>query len=89
MPGHCSDAAALALGNRPARRYQRGSLLYQSAGDQPQCRTEKILETGYRYALTLATRLTFDYQYLCNPGYNAEGRPATIFAGRTHRQFWQ
>src|SRR5262249_7562933 len=50
VPGHFTAAAALALGNRPARRHQRGSLLYQSAGDQPQCRTEKILEIDARDA---------------------------------------
>jgi high affinity Mn2+ porin len=48
---------------------------------------EKILEAYYSYAVTLSTRLTFDYQYLCNPGYNADRGPAHIFAGRAHWQF--
>ena len=49
--------------------------------------TEKILEAYYSYALTASTRLTFDYQYLRNPGYNADRGPANIFAGRAHWQF--
>jgi high affinity Mn2+ porin len=48
---------------------------------------EKIFEVYYSYAVTLSTRLTFDYQYLCNPGYNADRGPAHIFAGRAHWQF--
>jgi high affinity Mn2+ porin len=49
--------------------------------------TEKILEAYYSYALTPSTRLTFDYQLLANPGYNADRGPANIFAARAHWQF--
>lgn len=49
--------------------------------------TEKILEAYYSYAVTPSTRLTFDYQFMKNPGYNADRGPANIFAVRAHWQF--
>jgi high affinity Mn2+ porin len=49
--------------------------------------TERILEAYYSYALTASTRLTFDYQFLVNPAYNADRGPANIFAARAHWQF--
>jgi high affinity Mn2+ porin len=48
---------------------------------------EKILEAYYSYALTASTRLTFDYQFVDNPGYNADRGPVNIFAARAHWQF--
>jgi high affinity Mn2+ porin len=56
-------------------------------GQLPNYRTEKILEAYYSYALTASTRLTFDYQFLANPGYNADRGPVNIFAARAHWQF--
>ena len=49
--------------------------------------TERILEAYYSYAVTPSTRLTFDYQFLSNPAYNADRGPVNIFAGRVHWQF--
>jgi high affinity Mn2+ porin len=49
--------------------------------------TEKIFETYYSYALTASTRLTFDYQFINDPGYNADRGPVNVFAGRFHWQF--
>ena len=48
---------------------------------------EKIFEAYYSYALTSSTRLTFDYQLIANPGYNADRGPANVFAARAHWQF--
>jgi high affinity Mn2+ porin len=48
---------------------------------------EKIFEAYYSYALTPSTRLTFDYQFVDNPGYNADRGPAHVFAVRAHWQF--
>ena len=53
----------------------------------PNYRTEKILEVYYSYTLTRSMRLTFDYQFLANPAYNADRGPVNIFAGRAHWQF--
>jgi high affinity Mn2+ porin len=48
---------------------------------------EQIFEAYYSYALNSSTRLTFDYQFIANPGYNADRGPANVFAGRFHWQF--
>jgi high affinity Mn2+ porin len=48
---------------------------------------EKILEAYYSYALTDAMRLSADYQFAVNPGYNADRGPANIFALRFHWQY--
>jgi hypothetical protein len=43
----------------------------------------------YSYALSSSTKLTFDYQFIANPGYNTDREPANIFAGRFHTQFFR
>jgi high affinity Mn2+ porin len=48
---------------------------------------EQIVETYYSYALSSSTKLTFDYQFIANPGYNTDRGPAINFAGRFHTQF--
>jgi high affinity Mn2+ porin len=48
---------------------------------------EKILEAYYSYALTPSTRLSLDYQFVGNPGYNADRGPVNAFAARIHWQF--
>ena len=49
--------------------------------------TEKIFEAYYSIALNNWTKLTFDYQFIANPGYNADRGPANVFAARAHWQF--
>jgi len=56
-------------------------------GRLPNPRTEKILEAYYSYALDAATRLTFDYQFIADPAYNADRGPVNVFSGRVHWQF--
>jgi high affinity Mn2+ porin len=48
---------------------------------------EQIIETYYSYALTTSTRLTADYQFVANPGYNTDRGPVSVFSGRLHAQF--
>ena len=48
---------------------------------------EQIIETYYSYALTTSTRLTADYQFVNNPGYNTDRGPANVFSGRLHWEF--
>jgi high affinity Mn2+ porin len=50
-------------------------------------RTEKVLETYYALAAWTGTTLTFDYQLLTNPAYNADRGPISIFSGRLHAEF--
>src|SRR6516225_6658816 len=56
-------------------------------GMLPHPATEQIIETYYSYALTASTRLTADYQFINNPGYNTDRGPANVFSGRVHWQF--
>jgi high affinity Mn2+ porin len=56
-------------------------------GQLPNPGLEKILEAYYSYALTASTRVSVDYQFIDNPGYNTDRGPANVFAGRVHWQF--
>jgi len=48
---------------------------------------EKILETYYSYSLNSWAALTFDYQFVADPAYNADRGPVHIFSGRLHAEF--
>jgi high affinity Mn2+ porin len=50
-------------------------------------RTERILEAYYSYALLKSTFLTFDYQFVANPAYNADRGPVSLFSARLHAEF--
>jgi high affinity Mn2+ porin len=50
-------------------------------------RPEQILEAYYAYSLNQWATLTFDYQFIDNPGYNADRGPVSVFSGRLHAQF--
>jgi high affinity Mn2+ porin len=56
-------------------------------GQLPSGGPEEIFETYYSYALSSASRLSFDYQFVNNPGYNTQRGPANVFAARLHAQF--
>jgi high affinity Mn2+ porin len=48
---------------------------------------ERILETYYSWKLNDWSALTFDYQFITNPAYNADRGPASIVSGRLHAEF--
>jgi high affinity Mn2+ porin len=50
-------------------------------------RRERILEAYYAYSLNKWATLTFDYQFINNPGYNADRGPVSVFSGRFHAEF--
>jgi high affinity Mn2+ porin len=50
-------------------------------------RLERVLETFYTLGLTKAVALTFDYQLLANPAYNADRGPVSVYSGRLHAEF--
>ena len=56
-------------------------------GALPHPGVEEIIETYYSYALTAATKFSFDYQFIANPAYNTDRGPVSVFAGRFHSQF--
>lgn len=47
-------------------------------------RREQIVETYYSLNLARAVWLSFDYQHIRNPGYNADRGPAQFFGLRAH-----
>ena len=58
-----------------------------SDGMLPHPGLEQIIETYYSYAVSSATKLSLDYQFITNPGYNKDRGPANVFAVRFHAQF--
>jgi high affinity Mn2+ porin len=48
---------------------------------------EQILEAYYSYAISPTMKVTFDYQFIANPNYNADRGPVNVFAGRWHATF--
>jgi len=48
---------------------------------------EQILETYYSLKLNNWSALTFDYQFVANPAYNADRGPVSVFSGRLHGEF--
>ncbi len=48
---------------------------------------EQIVEAYYSYAISSTMRVSFDYQFIANPGYNADRGPVNVFAGRFHTAF--
>ena len=51
-------------------------------GALPNYGLEQIIEAYYSYAITPSTKVTFDYQFIANPAYNADRGPVNVFAGR-------
>jgi high affinity Mn2+ porin len=49
--------------------------------------TERIFEAYYAWKVWNAVNLTFDYQFVANPAYNADRGPASIFGARLHAEF--
>jgi high affinity Mn2+ porin len=48
---------------------------------------EQIVEAYYSYAISSSTKVSVDYQFLNNPGYNTDRGPVNVFSGRIHWQF--
>ena len=56
-------------------------------GQLPRPAPEHIFEAYYSYALSSSTKLSFDYQFIANPGYNTDRGPVNVFAGRVRWTF--
>jgi high affinity Mn2+ porin len=48
---------------------------------------ERIFEAYYSWKLNSWSTVTFDYQFVTNPAYNADRGPVSIFSGRLHAEF--
>jgi len=56
-------------------------------GQLPHPGPEQILEAYYSYAVSSSIKLSLNYQFIVNPGYNTDRGPANLFAGRFHWTF--
>lgn len=56
-------------------------------GQLPNPGLEQVFETYYSYALTPASHLSFDYQFINNPAYNTQRGPVNVVGMRLHAQF--
>jgi high affinity Mn2+ porin len=81
--------AGLVEGLSPAARayFAAGGLGILIGDGQLNYRPEQIIEVYYAFSLNKWATLTFDYQFVDNPGYNADRGPVSIFSGRLHAQF--
>jgi high affinity Mn2+ porin len=50
-------------------------------------RPETIVETFYALNVNKWTTVTFDYQFIANPAYNADRGPVSLFTARAHAEF--
>jgi high affinity Mn2+ porin len=50
-------------------------------------RPEMVVEAYYAFSPLRWAALTFDYQLIADPGYNADRGPVSIFSGRLHAAF--
>jgi high affinity Mn2+ porin len=48
---------------------------------------EKIMEAYYAYNLAKWLTLSFDYQFIVNPAFNADRGPVSLYATRLHAEF--
>jgi high affinity Mn2+ porin len=55
-------------------------------GKLPNYGPEQIIEMYYSFPVSL-WRMTFDYQFITNPGYNRDRGPASVFGMRMRTQF--
>lgn len=55
-------------------------------GQLPRPGLERIVETYYRFPF-YGWRVTLDYQFINNPGYNRDRGPASVIGTRFHMQF--
>jgi high affinity Mn2+ porin len=56
-------------------------------GQLPHPGPEQIIEAYYSYAVSSVIKLSFDYQFIVNPGYNTDRGPVNVFSGRFHWTF--
>jgi high affinity Mn2+ porin len=55
-------------------------------GMLPHPRPEQIVETYYELPVSYF-KLTLDYQFIVNPGYNSDRGPVSVASARLHTQF--
>ena len=64
-----------------------GSGFMLGDGRLPNYGSEQIAEVFYKARLARTLWMTLDYQFVRNPGYNADRGPVNLLAVRTHVEF--
>jgi high affinity Mn2+ porin len=76
------------LSSAHAAYFESGGLgILIGDGQLTNVQLEKIFETYYSIALTPSVKLSFDYQFIADPGYNLQRGPVNVGAVRIHAQF--
>ena len=76
------------LSSAHAAYFENGGLgILIGDGQLTNVQLEKIFETYYSIALTPSVKLSFDYQFIADPGYNPQRGPVNVGAVRIHAQF--
>lgn len=88
-PDNKIGVAGVAEGLSPISHayFAAGSLGILIGDGQLNYRPEQILEIYYAYSVNKWATLTFDFQFVDNPRYNADRGPVSIFCSRLHTQF--
>jgi high affinity Mn2+ porin len=55
-------------------------------GQLPHPGPEKIIETYYQFPVSFV-KVSIDYQFIANPGYNADRGPVSVIGARMHTEF--
>ncbi|HET9643523.1 MAG TPA: carbohydrate porin, partial [Burkholderiaceae bacterium] len=87
--GRGEDTLGLALAENflsaPHRQVlARGGITFFLGDGRLNYRPEQIAEAYYAWAVTKGITLSFDVQYIRNPGYNADRGPVSFYALRLH-----
>jgi high affinity Mn2+ porin len=87
--GRADDVVGVALaGNMLSGSHRRvlelGGLTFFLGDGRLNYASERIFETYYAMAVTKGVTVSFDYQRIINPGYNADRGLASFFALRAH-----
>jgi high affinity Mn2+ porin len=56
-------------------------------GQLPKAGLENILEVYYNISIVEGVHFALDYQYIANPGYDADRGPVDVFSFRVHAEF--
>jgi len=89
-PGDTIGVAGVVNGIAPIHEayFNAGGLgLLIGDGQLPNPGLEQIIEAYYSCAISSSTKVSFDYQFIANPGYATERGPVNVFAGRFHTAF--
>lgn len=86
------DTVGLAVARNAISRAQRdylaaGGIAFFIGDGRLRYRQEGIVEAFYNVNVTKATWITFDWQYIRNPAYNADRGPVHVGSVRLHTEF--